>query len=107
MVEQISSRVESDEDEVSFLSNKPRLTFKGLSGKHKGAQPQLKVKADEDEKEFKIGRDPLSSLVIEDQPSVSRSHAMISYDDEENWMVRDLGSTSGTYIAIGNNRWYS
>ena len=43
-----------------------------------------------------VGRDPASAIVLAD-PTVSRRHAEIEVDGET-CVVRDLGSTNGTYV---------
>ncbi len=48
--------------------------------------------------ELTVGRLPDCELVI-DQPSVSKRHAVLRWDDEQNrCTVNDLGSTNGTYL---------
>jgi hypothetical protein len=43
-----------------------------------------------------LGRGPANSLVLH-EPNISRHHAEIIHQ-EEGWMLRDLGSTNGTYV---------
>jgi FHA domain-containing protein len=44
-----------------------------------------------------IGKDPGNGLVIEDDPTVSRLHAVIE-PVGQGWCIRDLGSRNGTYV---------
>ena len=44
-----------------------------------------------------IGRDPASAIPLE-RDSVSRQHAELSRTGQDQWMVRDLGSTNGTFV---------
>ena len=46
---------------------------------------------------IKIGRDDKNDIVI-NEPKVSRNHAIVSILDTQNYEVKDLGSTNGTYI---------
>jgi hypothetical protein len=50
-----------------------------------------------DDKVVAVGRDPKNDLVIT-APTVSRRHAKIYYRDGR-WIVRDLNSTSGTFVS--------
>ncbi|MBN1261053.1 MAG: FHA domain-containing protein [Anaerolineae bacterium] len=53
--------------------------------------------AEPSKERFTVGRDPDNDLVIVD-PAVSRSHAEI-FRRAGRWVVRDLGSTSGTFVS--------
>ena len=44
-----------------------------------------------------IGRDPASAIPLE-RDSVSRQHAELSRIGDSQWLVRDLGSTNGTFV---------
>ena len=44
-----------------------------------------------------IGRDPSSTIAVEDSRA-SRRHALIEPDDAGGWMVRDLGSINQTFL---------
>ncbi len=44
-----------------------------------------------------IGRDPAAAIPLE-RDSVSRHHAELVRSGEDHWMVRDLGSTNGTFV---------
>ncbi len=46
--------------------------------------------------ETRLGKDPDNDIVIDD-PTVSRNHFTIVRDGER-WVVRDLGSTNGTFV---------
>lgn len=46
---------------------------------------------------FHIGRDEHCDVQIMGDPSVSRNHVEVSFQDGS-WWLRDLGSTNGTYI---------
>jgi pSer/pThr/pTyr-binding forkhead associated (FHA) protein len=46
-----------------------------------------------------VGREPENDLLIDD-PTVSRHHAEMCRRDRC-WVVRDLGSTSGTFVSYG------
>jgi hypothetical protein len=46
----------------------------------------------------KVGREPGNDLIIDDA-TVSRRHAELLCD-QGRWMVRDLGSTSGTFVSF-------
>jgi len=48
-----------------------------------------------------VGREPENDLIIAD-PTVSRRHAQL-YRHGERWVVRDLDSTSGTFVSYGGN----
>ena len=50
--------------------------------------------------EVTVGRSPDNILVIPD-PTVSRRHAVLSYSSGK-VIIRDLGSTNGTYVLEGN-----
>jgi len=47
-----------------------------------------------------VGRDDGADILI-DNPSVSRRHAEICLDDQGRWIVRDLGSSNGTFLRDG------
>ena len=49
---------------------------------------------------IKIGRGPKNDIVL-DNRTVSREHAILEVNDGR-ILVKDLGSKSGTYIAIGD-----
>ena len=50
-------------------------------------------------KEFVLGRETEQPFLIpETATAVSRQHARITIDDDNNWMLEDLGSPNGTYI---------
>jgi len=49
-----------------------------------------------DKQVLTIGRDVANDIII-DHPLASRRHARLEYDDQ-NYIVRDLGSTNGTYV---------
>lgn len=46
---------------------------------------------------IRLGRAPDNNFVLE-APSVSRYHAMLSYQDGADPVITDLGSTNGTYV---------
>src|SRR6056297_3902195 len=48
-------------------------------------------------KVIKIGRDPVNDIVIENDPLVSRKHAIIEKDGDTLYL-EDKGSTNGTYV---------
>jgi hypothetical protein len=59
-------------------------------------------KLDDLEKEaITVGRDSISDLVISHE-AVSRQHAVIEWRDNR-YVVRDLGSTSGTYVSYSGD----
>jgi putative nucleotidyltransferase with HDIG domain len=66
-----------------------RIRLKALS-------PQWEGRYWESSGTLRIGRLEGQEVVIDD-PSVSRQHAVIYYS-EQGWVVRDLGSTNGTYL---------
>src|SRR5258706_5971720 len=45
-----------------------------------------------------LGRDPGNSIVIDD-PSVSRHHACVRREDGGTFVVEDMGSRFGTFVA--------
>jgi ABC-type multidrug transport system ATPase subunit len=51
-------------------------------------------------REYEIGRDPLSDVVLTD-PRVSWHHAVLHVCDGH-WAVDDVGSTNGTFDAVGH-----
>ncbi len=44
-----------------------------------------------------VGRDPAAAIPLE-RDSVSRQHAELCRTDDAHWLVRDLGSTNGTFV---------
>jgi pSer/pThr/pTyr-binding forkhead associated (FHA) protein len=45
-----------------------------------------------------IGRNPATQIRLDDE-SISREHAFVSFDEDENaWMIEDLQSTNGTKL---------
>ena len=48
-------------------------------------------------KEFVLGKEGDQPFEI-NQQGVSRRHAKVSIDDNDNWIVEDLGSSNGTYV---------
>ncbi|MCS7016505.1 MAG: HD domain-containing protein [Gemmatales bacterium] len=67
----------------------PRIRLKAVS-------PQWEGQFWESTETLRVGRLEGQEVVIND-PSVSRRHAEIHYTNQ-GWMVRDLGSTNGTYL---------
>ena len=63
--------------------------------------PSLSVfflKPDAERQNFSIGRDA-GRVVVVDEPSVSKSHALIIADDSgSKWSIRDEGSLNGTFV---------
>ena len=52
------------------------------------------------EAELVIGRDPAAcELVLADDEQVSRQHARISGSAASGWVIRDLGSSNGTFVT--------
>ena len=51
-------------------------------------------------REYEIGRDPLGDVVLTD-PRVSWHHAVLHVCDGH-WAVDDVGSTNGTFDAVGH-----
>jgi pSer/pThr/pTyr-binding forkhead associated (FHA) protein len=49
----------------------------------------------QDTPNFIIGR---NSAVEVDDPMVSQAHAMVFFDNESGWRIKDLHSTNGTYV---------
>lgn len=49
---------------------------------------------------IKIGRGPKNDIVL-DNPTVSRDHATLEVTDGR-ILITDLGSRSGTYLAVGD-----
>ncbi|HMG34484.1 MAG TPA: HD domain-containing phosphohydrolase [Blastocatellia bacterium] len=70
------------------MADEACLTYKHRSGEHRA----LKFGA----KPFRIGRLENNDLAF-DNPYISRHHAEITHQ-ESGYMLRDLGSTSGTYV---------
>ncbi len=50
-----------------------------------------------DQDRMAVGRDPKAQIVLE-RDSVSRHHAELVRTGEDRWIVRDLGSTNGTFV---------
>jgi diguanylate cyclase (GGDEF)-like protein len=50
-----------------------------------------------EEDHYTIGRDQTADVVIA-RDSVSRNHAELKRDFEGNWIVKDLGSTNGSFV---------
>jgi DNA-binding NtrC family response regulator len=61
-----------------------------------GLQHGLFFPLDPARREYTIGRDPSSSLVLDDE-GVSRNHAKVVHRDGR-WYLRDAGSRNGTYL---------
>lgn len=60
------------------------------------------LRLDEINKEIiTVGREPENDLIITD-PTVSRRHAQL-YRHDGHWVVRDLESTSGTFVSYGGD----
>ncbi len=63
-----------------------------------GSQAGRVRSVDDDEREILLGRDPTLEVVFAaDEPSVSRRHAAL-VQEADTLVVRDLGSTSGTFF---------
>jgi len=60
------------------------------SGLHAGDRLQLVP-------EVRIGRAETCELVLDDD-YVSSTHALLSHRDDGTWVLKDLGSTNGTYV---------
>ena len=60
------------------------------SGKHAGDRLQLVP-------EVRIGRSDSCELVLDDD-YVSSMHAELTHQGEGKWLLKDLGSTNGTYL---------
>lgn len=69
----------------------PGATVRVVKGFYEG----LEVPVDRDW--MVIGRGRGADLVIAD-PTISRSHAAVGWDEEDGFFVQDLGSTNGTRV---------
>ena len=49
-------------------------------------------------KKYTIGKDISNDIVINNDVTVSRSHAVLFEDNNGNVFVSDSGSTNGTYV---------
>lgn len=58
------------------------------------------VLLDEARGRLSIGKDAQNDLVLNDDPAVSRVHALLEHVSP-GWCVTDLGSTNGTYVNGG------
>jgi hypothetical protein len=83
------------------------LTFKCIAGHYRGKSYTIKLKYEECERVWMVGRSPDMEICLYDSPSISRCHAKISYTQDQYWEIEDIGSTSGTYICVGNSQCYS
>ena len=63
----------------------------------KGTKIRFQDKDIDVKKVIKIGRDPVNDIVIQNDPLVSRKHAIIEKDGETLYL-EDKGSTNGTYV---------
>ncbi|HMB21031.1 MAG TPA: FHA domain-containing protein [Spirochaetota bacterium] len=66
----------------------------------KGTKIRFQDKDIDVKKVIKIGRDPVNDIVIQNDPLVSRKHAIIEKDGETLYL-EDKGSTNGT--SVNNN----
>ena len=79
-----------DDDEIELeISLEEEVWLTVLAGKSEGERIKLDGRAT-------IGRKSSNTLVLKDQ-GVSGSHAEIVSDGDD-WLVRDLGSTNGTFV---------
>lgn len=106
LIEQATTRYEDEEQEVNVFDDKPKLKFRCLAGLYKSVKHQIKVKRDEDERDFIIGRQPSHEICLPNIGTISRAHAKISYSDELFWEIEDLGSTTGTFVCVGRGKCY-
>src|SRR5262245_58676468 len=70
------------------MADEPCLTYRYRSGEHRAYKFAGKP--------FRIGRREDNDLSV-DKPYISRHHAELLHLDN-NYLIRDLGSTSGTYV---------
>ena len=73
------------------IASRNDLCLRFISGRYEGGEFPLKT-----DSEILIGRSDEADVFI-DEDLVSRKHAMISQNNE-NLLIRDLGSTNGTFV---------
>ncbi len=98
-----SSEVESPPQTPAFFEEEPSLSFtalpdtrwilKVISGPNSGAEFHLQKGSS-----YVAGKDASTCDVVFQDLSVSRQHAKISVDEEENVFIEDLGSRNGTLV---------
>ena len=66
----------------------------------------MKVNQDEEEMDFIVGRLPSHPVCLSHSLAVNRTHAKIHYSDDLYWEIEDMGSSTGTFLCVGNTRCY-
>ena len=73
-----------------FTPAAPATTLEITAGEHVGRTLPLTDG-------LTMGRSPAGTLQLAD-PGVSRLHVEIVWEEGDGWVIRDLGSTNGTYV---------
>ncbi len=79
------------------LANSGTLVYMPLSASEKLAYMTISEALEVKEVALYIGRDPDNNIHL-DHPIVSLNHAKVFKDDENHYVIQDLGSENGTYI---------
>ena len=81
--------------------NKPRVALRCINGQYSGQVIHL------DDDGLTIGRDPRCSGLVLNIPEVSKKHVNISLNSDPCGIVlKDLGSTNGTYVLGDDQKWH-
>ncbi len=83
-------------DETIYKRDKKASEVPSGTGE-KGTKIRFQDRDIDVKKVIKVGRDPVNDIVIENDPLVSRKHAIIEKDGDTLYL-EDKGSTNGTYV---------
>ncbi|MDF1665022.1 MAG: FHA domain-containing protein [Planctomycetota bacterium] len=91
-------RLQCSED-GHLLSREEETRAIPLKDKHRGFRRAQfwYLREEDDSKPFFIGRDPVHNDLVVEEADISRSHAVLTFE-ESKWMISDRSSTTGTRL---------